>query len=104
MSNPPETTYLAFSCQHLVTLLRCLPQLLSHPPHMGVGSNVDMAVFFLSLIQCQPSEMIPHRHGAVSGAPSTDWQALEVENCFSPTFSQPACSLTHSDRYITEGQ
>lgn len=48
--------------------------------------------------------MIPPRHEAVSGAPSADWQALEVENCFSPTFSQPACSLTHPDRYITEGQ
>lgn len=65
-------------------------------PHLGVGSNVGVADIPppppppMALIQCQPSDIIPRWHRLVSGAPSADWQALEVVNCRSPPFRQPA--------------
>ena len=80
-----------------------------HFPHLEVGLNAGAAdppppPPSAPLIQCQPSDIIPHRHRLVSGAPSADWQALEVVNCRSSVFSQPARSLTHPDRYISEVQ
>lgn len=91
--------------QFIRHLLHCrLPQILHYFLIWEWSQTLIRLLFFVSLIRCQPSEVIPHRHGAVSGALSSDWQALEVESCFSPAFSQHACSLTHSDRLISEGQ
>lgn len=91
-----------FSHWSVSTTLTCITIFPSSSFISDLGGGVKrwQACFFysLSLIQCQPSEAIPHWRGAVSGAPSSEWQALEVENCFRPTFSQPACSLTQTDR------
>lgn len=122
ISTPAETTSLAFSRHqpHQPRRARLRPTSFYFPtPYGGVGRvKRRHGCFFFS--SSPPFSSLPPTpvsdpasafrynpsptRGPVSGAPSADWQALEVVNCFSPAFSQRACSLTHSDRYITEGQ
>lgn len=121
ISTPAETTSLAFSRHqpHQPHRARLRPTSFYVPtPYKGgEGQTSTWLLFFFSSPPFS-SHLLPPvsdpasafrydpspTRGPVSGAPSADWQALEVVNCFSPAFSQHACSLTHPDRYITEGQ